>query len=171
MDARSGLGAGWFSFLNSMSTIHKGSNWRNTVYVNGVATDTAGLVSAASSASYTSAPWIHLHISADTTFDDDITLLARYTSEEVLPGKIYSVHLWPSELSAADVYNTMHGMPASVTPVASYSATDLDAYRSGSSGDEVYTYPLPPARPIPGPRSGVYAALAKPGGRIHRPWA
>eukprot|EP00959_Pyramimonas_sp_CCMP1952_P371175 7772907-Pyramimonas_sp.AAC.1 len=56
-DARSGLGSGWYSFLNTMSSISSGSNWHSTIYVNGIATDAAGLVSATSSASTTYAPW------------------------------------------------------------------------------------------------------------------
>jgi hypothetical protein len=107
LDARSGLGSGWFAFLNSMSSIHKGSMWSDTVYVNGVASNTAGLVTAASGASYQSAPWIHVYIEADRVFSDDITLLARYTRNEILPGKIYCVHLWPTPLSADDIQHVI----------------------------------------------------------------
>ena len=39
-DARSGLGSGWFSFLNSLSSMSIGSNWQ-TIYVNGVASSTS----------------------------------------------------------------------------------------------------------------------------------
>ncbi|CAK0802270.1 unnamed protein product [Prorocentrum cordatum] len=156
VDARTGLGSGWFSFLNSMTSIHKGTNWRDTIYVNGVATTTSGLISAITSASYTSAPWVHLYIAADTTFGDDILLFSRYTGNEGMPGKIYSVQLWPSELSAADISNTMHGMAASVTPVASYSAADMTAFKHGhatlvSASLEPYCPPSYAAAPTTAP--------------------
>eukprot|EP00959_Pyramimonas_sp_CCMP1952_P103538 2165073-Pyramimonas_sp.AAC.1 len=70
-----------------MSTIHHGGNWYGSIYVNGAATNTAGLLSAASSASTTYAPWIHLYFEANTNFNDDMTIFARYTKNEYLPGK------------------------------------------------------------------------------------
>eukprot|EP00959_Pyramimonas_sp_CCMP1952_P342668 7179118-Pyramimonas_sp.AAC.1 len=61
-DARTGLGNGYFSFLDWSSGnahIQKGSDWRDTIYINGVAATTSTLVASVNSATTTYAPWIH----------------------------------------------------------------------------------------------------------------
>eukprot|EP00959_Pyramimonas_sp_CCMP1952_P250311 5232132-Pyramimonas_sp.AAC.1 len=63
-DARTGLGSGHFSFLDWSSgsgsaRIDKGSSWRDTIYINGVAATTSNLVASVNSATTTYAPWIH----------------------------------------------------------------------------------------------------------------
>ena len=137
LDARSGCGSGWFSFLSAPS-LSVGSCWTKWVMH-----DLASGARSVNPNPLVLGKWLHLYLEASSSFTDDLRLLARYAPAgggwEDAHAKLVSFSLWDRALTDAEIDTLAAGGAASwvalgASLLASYNADDA-SLTSGTLGD------------------------------------
>lgn len=90
LDARDDMPNSWFVPANNS----KGSNWNNTVYVNGVAGGIADIPFN---------EWVHIYLEANAQYTSNINFMSRYTNNEQAGGDINSIEIYSTTKTSDEI--------------------------------------------------------------------
>jgi len=90
LDARNNMPNSWFVPSNNS----KGSNWNNTVYVNGVA---GGIADVPFN------EWVHIYLEANAEYTTKINFMSRYSNNEQAGGDVNAIEIYTTAKTSDEI--------------------------------------------------------------------